>query len=89
MDLPNEYSFLDMQVPAHTMKALHKYINDQTPTGGFLKAVLSNDLKESVGRADDENLHNLPAIVAFLYNEAPSSCWGDKEKITAWLNKGG
>lgn len=89
MELPDTYIFQDMQVPAHVMPGLHRYINHHTPVGHFLTAVLSNDLKKAVGRADDENIHNLPAIVAFLYNEAPGSCWGSPEKVKEWLSKPG
>jgi hypothetical protein len=86
MELPSEYTFRGMKVPDHTMKGLHRYIKDKVPTGSFIRAVLNNDLKEAVGRADDENIQNIPAIVAFLYNCAPSNCWGSPEKVKNWLN---
>jgi hypothetical protein len=40
---------------------------------------------ERVGRADDQNIKVLPAFVAYFYNEAPSQCWGSKEKMESWL----
>jgi hypothetical protein len=74
-------------IPDYTMKALSRYINDKIPTGGFLEAVLSNDLKEACGRADENNQRVLPEIVAFLYNEAPGTCWGSPERVKQWLNR--
>jgi len=56
------------------------------PVGDFLTAVLHNNLTEAVARADDENIKNLPAFVGYLYNEAPSLCWGSKERVAEWLN---
>lgn len=63
---------------------IEKYIEHHQPTGGFLQAVLSNQLKEAFGRADTDNLTNLQAFVAFLNWEAPSDCWGSAEKYQAW-----
>ena len=72
-------------VPEHTLPAILRYINDHIEPGGFLVAVLSNDLKESFARADIENREALFNIVAYLYNEAPENCWGSPEKVKAWL----
>ena len=68
-----------------TMSALELYVKERIPTGSFLEAVLCNDLREAIGRADENNQRVLPEIVAWLYNEAPSNCWGSREKVTAWL----
>lgn len=64
---------------------LREYINNGQPVGDFLAAVLCNDLAEACGRADEENLRNLPAYTGFLYNEAPSTCHGSIEKMKAHL----
>ena len=47
-------------IPAHTKAALDRYVNDRLLPGGFLTAVLSNDLFGAVGSADSENLAALP-----------------------------
>lgn len=77
--------FTYKSIPDYTMEALRRYIDQRIPTGGFLEAVLSNDLREACGRADENNQRVLPELVAYLYNEAPSSCWGSREKVVAWL----
>lgn len=67
------------------MASLDRYIYEGVPTGDFLRAVLENNLRESIGRADQDNLTMLPHIVAWLYNEAPSKCWGAPTKVDEWL----
>lgn len=76
-------------VPRRMMSALVRYILKGEIPGGFLTAVLQNDLFEAIGRADEENRRNLPAFVSFIYNEAPSTCWGSKEHIKQWADTGG
>jgi hypothetical protein len=70
---------------AHLIPGITRYVQARIPTGSFLKAVLSNDLKEACARADYLNQHLLFEIVAYLYNEVPSKCWGSPEKVQAWL----
>lgn len=53
--------------------------------GNFLAAVMANDLKESIARADEAALANLPHIVAYLYNEVPASAWGSYATLAAWF----
>lgn len=52
--------------------------------GGFLSAVLSNDLKEAVGRADADNIVALPAIVSYSRHKLPAICWGSPAAVHAW-----
>ena len=65
--------------------AIHHYAYEHRETGGFLEAVLRNDLAGAIGLADENNLAALPAIVAYCYNEIPSACWGSSEKVKDWL----
>lgn len=67
--------------------AIRDYLNAGRQPGGFLTAVICNDLKAACSRADEVNLAALPAIVAFLYNEAPAAAWGSREKMDAWIDK--
>ena len=62
-----------------------RYVEKRWRPGGFLTAVLSNDLKEAFGRADEKSRAGLFAIVKWLYNEAPSTCWGNSDRVEAWL----
>ena len=70
-----------------TKNGIIRYVENGTPPGEFLFAVLSNDLKESFGKADLENRRDMFEIVSFCYNYIPIECWGSEEKVNAWLEK--
>lgn len=55
--------------------------------GGFLCAVIKNDLEESFALADAENGRLLCDIVRWWYNEAPGGCWGSVEEFKAWQRR--
>ena len=77
-----------MTIPSDLIKSLTYYVEHHSETGGFLRAVLENDLTEAIGRADLDNLLILKDIVGYIFNELPMSCWGSKEKVKAWLKAG-
>ena len=74
-------------MPCITKKSLDRYAEKRIPTGGFLKAVLENDLQQAFARADNSNYIALRAIVRYVYNHLPADCWGSPEKVKAWLDK--
>ncbi len=74
-------------IPEQMMVGIREYIDHGVPQGSFLSAVIEHDLFEAVGRADQFNLPNLPAFVAYFYNEAPSPCHGSREKMNAWIEQ--
>lgn len=84
----SQYNMLDYNlIPDYTLDTIKNYINDGIPTGGFLYAVLSNDLREAISRADNNNIVALPAIVSWLYNYAPINCWGSAQCVADWLTQ--
>lgn len=76
-------------VPEHMIGGLRRYIEDGIPPGSFLTALLSNDLRGTFERADEENSARVGDWVRFLYNYAPSPCWGSPAKFDAWCKHGG
>lgn len=76
---------MDAYIPKHMTGAVKQYIEDGIPPGSFLTAVICNDLKEAVGRADHINIQALPNIVSWFYINAPRECWGSPEKFEAWI----
>ncbi|MBI4099599.1 hypothetical protein HY440_01185 [Candidatus Microgenomates bacterium] len=68
-----------------TLEGLKRYAEQGIPTGGFLRAVLENNLMEAFGQADIENTADMAEIVGYVYNEMPMSCHGSPEKVKAWL----
>ena len=77
------------RIPEHCQSGLRRYIENGCDVGGFLTAVLENNLVEAFGRADLENQVNMRQYADFLYNQAPSECWGSRSKVVAWMKKGG
>ena len=78
------YWFQDYYIPERMMGGITRYVEEGVIPGHFLQAVICNDLKEACGRADRENAQNLPAYVAYFYNETPGGCWGSKKKMKEW-----
>ena len=81
------YRFRGFYIPERMMPAIQRYIKDGEKPGDFLQAVICNDLFAAVGRADEENLTNLPAYIGYFYNEAPAGSWGSREKMEAWIEQ--
>jgi len=79
------YGFQTYEIPKIMREGLRLYVEDRVRPGGFLTAVIQNNLKETVAMADDVNMPNIPAFVNYFYNHAPSLCWGSPEKMEAWL----
>jgi hypothetical protein len=69
------------------IETLNRYVDDRCPTGGFLHAVLSNDLTQACAKADMRNQNQLHKIVSYVYNNLPLICWGSPEKVDKWLNR--
>lgn len=67
------------------VEALNRYVEHHIETGGFLRAVLENDLMQAFGRADLENRRDMFEICSYVYNELPFNCHGSPEKVQAWL----
>lgn len=76
---------LQTLIPEHMQDGLKLYLDEGLEPGGFLYAVLSNNLADAVGRADATNQLLLPNYIRFLYNYAPSACWGSPEKVMSWM----
>ncbi len=71
-------------IPDYMIGGIQRFIKQGVIPGGFLSAVLENNMKEAYVFADENNISNFPAYMNFLYNEVPSECWGSPEKVKAW-----
>lgn len=89
----NEHDFLRAleasDVPPHLHDGLLNYILHGRATGGFLTAVLRNDLLGAVTRADIESTLGLKPLVMWLAEYAPSACWGSSANQEGWLAQNG
>ena len=81
MDDADQY----LAIPELTMTSLELYRDEHLPTGGFLQAVLSNDLAEAVNMADKDNSKALTLIVKWAYNHLPGSSWGSPSEYQDWI----
>jgi hypothetical protein len=68
---------------------IERYVLQGIIPGGFLQAVICNDLAGAMQQADDENLANIQAFAAYFYNNTPGACWGSREKMVLWGKQGG
>jgi hypothetical protein len=71
-------------VPQDIIDSLNRWRDHGIQPGGFLTAVLRNDLKGAVNRADENNMHIIPDIVFVLYNDYPSAMSGYEEVMRDW-----
>lgn len=85
----SEYGIDYSKVPEHCRSQVQGYVERGGPTGSFLTAIFENKLVESFGKADDINSTAIRDYADFLYNEAPSPCWGSAEMMKAWRAQGG
>lgn len=90
MELDTQYYASKMEqykVPHHMREDLARYIAQQVMPGSFLTAVLCNDLKGAMEKADLLNRYAVFDIVNYLYNVAPIKCWGSEENFEAWMRQ--
>ncbi len=76
-------------LPIHCQQSMRDYIEHRHPVGGFLYAVLSNDLYRTFLKADELNAPKIKDYLLFLDRHAPPECYGSKENIDRWLNPNG
>jgi hypothetical protein len=67
------------------VESVRNYLEHGVPPGGFLTALLCNDLCEVCRQADDDNRCLLFATVSWFYNEAPPFSWGDAQRVKDWI----
>lgn len=75
-------------VPEHLQPGLVRYLGDGIRPGGFLCAVLANDLAGAVSRADGDSAKGLVPLVRFLFDYAPVLAWGSTEAVENWIDAG-
>ncbi len=73
----------------HMTYSVRHYIEHGAPFGHFLTALFSNNLFEATARADAANQAALIDWTKWIYNQAPTGCWGSRAKVSAWQKQGG
>lgn len=76
-------------VPAHLGPGLKRYIDQGIRPGGFLVALITNNLSDAVAKADDVSIAALKPLVNFLHWYAPTGCHGSPLEMSLWIEGGG
>lgn len=71
--------------PKDIVESLTLYRDDGCPVGGFLDAVLANDLADAFGRGDVDNCAAMGHIVAWVYRYMPPKLWHSAERVKAHI----
>lgn len=74
-------------LPEHIREGARKYIEEGRHPGGFLTAVVQNDLFSAFAKSDEINARRMRDILYFFWNEAPGECFGGKDKMDEWIKK--
>ena len=75
------------KLPAGVQSPMQQYIRYGLHPGGFLYAVIVNDLRRAVEYGSAENLKTLPDIVQWLIEHAPAECHGSPGLVEMWQSK--
>lgn len=75
-------------VPVHTLLALERLLVHGLHPGGFLTAVLDNDLRRAVASADIDNRNGLYKLVIFAYNNLPGGIFGHAGSVQKYIDSG-
>ena len=81
------------RLPEHMRAAAELWVKRGAPhpetMGGFMRAVLLNDLTGAALNADHTNGRELKAWAAWLYDDCPQAAWGNERKLLEWHEAGG
>jgi hypothetical protein len=77
------------RLPHHMVEGMMAYVMKGQPPGGFLLAVLGNDLFGACAAADDTNGSRLRDYAVFLHNYTPGGCHGSDKDVSEWIEIGG
>lgn len=72
-------------IPQSIVNAVILYATTRTRCGGFVMAVLANDLSEAVRRADQDSQQALPSIIQMLSAHILAAAWGSDDLVKEWL----
>lgn len=74
-------------IPDYMHGGIIRYYENGIPPGGFLSAVINNDLQGAFGRADDTNSRCIRNYIMWFYNDAPAGTWGYPNAVEDWCER--
>jgi hypothetical protein len=88
-EMPNRYRKIMGRVPEGAAYSLGTWVFfGKNIGGGFVNAILENDLVEAYSRADSSNTRIMEVYARWLHNDAPGGSWR-KENFESWAEQGG
>ena len=75
----------ESKCPVHLQKGVDRYVNERLETGGFLRAVLENDLTGALNHADPESRECLYEVWDYVNETVPPQAWGGRMEVLNWL----
>ena len=78
-------------LPPRIRESIDQYVWYGVPTGGFVLAVLSNDLMgalDALRWVDIDSLSVLGLVCQYVYSAVPNSCHGSREAVESHLERG-
>lgn len=75
----------ERQIDMDMALAIKQYVEDKRPVGGFLRALLANDLTDAATRADKGNALTLADLAKFAYWNVPAHLRGSRERVNAHI----
>jgi hypothetical protein len=85
----DRFARLASHVSPVMIETLVRHVVHGTPTGSFLQSVLENNLVESFGRADEQNLAAMRYWAITIGLDMPAGSWGSRENVAQWCESGG
>jgi hypothetical protein len=80
-------NFSGYKMTEQSQESLYNYFVYGLEPGGFMTAVLSNDLYGASARADFENTKIMAQYAQWLVNRAPYGSYGSAEMVRGWLGQ--
>lgn len=74
------------KVPQHLREAIYHYITEGRPVGGFLQAVISNNLIGATTRSHPDVKEHIGGIVLWFLSYAPTDSYGSQCAYDYWTN---
>jgi len=73
------------ELPEYMRRGMKFYLEYGEMPGGFLTAVLANDLYFAAKLADGTNRFKLLEYIDFFLGSIPSRAWGSYENVYYWM----
>ena len=83
---PSEPKSIEPRLNTYLDPAMKLYLLEGIDPGGFLKAILSDNLRQAVARADYVNSTEIANIMTWVELFAPPESFGSLDKVNAWMD---